>query len=463
MVILGSKIFSTGSVEIKGVFVSREHRRGEMKGKTLWRLGYSCSRHLRSDLVGFSIGLLQGCVEFLRSVSECKVVGRCTTENLFTLVQETISRRSSGSDSVDVLLQADLRSVSQPLPSMPAWSHYGVSSTEPSHRLFLLLQQLKYIKKIRERWEKFLSRVSLSLHPLNPSAAANSDLSRGGRRFPISGHRGWWARHSVQAALLSFSPPCTVLLVLMELFHRIFAVCARIWVRSEIRDPIEPLKGRYFHAPASSSRSSRSSLSVRPKLGSGFVDVLLQWSSGSEPAASVDACLEPLRAAANSDLSRCGRRFPISGHRGWWARHSVQAALLSFSPPCTVLLVLMELFHRIFVVCARIWVRSEIRDPIEPLKGRYRHAPASSSRSSRSPLSVRPKPQVYTSSSVEIARVWFCRRPPPVELREVSQPPPSMPAWSHFGECSTDPTLQLFFLSQQVCSGLSNKVLVRDP
>ncbi|KAF3543654.1 hypothetical protein DY000_02003515 [Brassica cretica] len=179
----------------------------------------------------------------------------------------------------------------------------------------------------------------------------------------------------------------------------------------------------------------------------------------------VSLSLHPLNssAAANSDLSRCGRRFPISGHRGWWARHSVQAALLSFSPPCTVLLVLMELFHRIFVVCARIWVRSEIRDPIEPLKGRYRHAPASSSRSSRSPLSVRPKPQVYTSSSVEIARVWFCRRPPPVELREVSQPPPSMPAWSHFGECSTDPTLQLFFLSQQVCSGLSNKVLVRDP
>ncbi|KAF2611857.1 hypothetical protein F2Q70_00009523 [Brassica cretica] len=207
----------------------------------------------------------------------------------------------------------------------------------------LISQELKYIKKIRERWEKFLSRVSLSLHPLNPSAAANSDLSRGGRRFPISGHRGWWARHSVQAALLSFSPPCTVLLVLMELFHRIFAVCARIWVRSEIRDPIEPLKGRYFHAPASSSRSSRSSLSVRPKLGSGFVDVLLQWSSGSEPAASVDACLEPLRGAPG-----------------------------------------------------------------------------------------------------------------------VSQPPPSMPAWSHFGECSTDPTLQLFFLSQQVCSGLSNKGLVRD-
>ncbi|KAH0845294.1 hypothetical protein HID58_091844 [Brassica napus] len=47
----------------------------------------------------------------------------------------------------------------------------------------------------------------------------------------------------------------------------------------------------------------------------------------------------------------------------------------------------------------------------------------------------------------------FCRRPPPVELRGVSQPPPSMPAWSHFGECSTDPTLRLFLLSQQVCSG----------
>ncbi|WZZ75549.1 hypothetical protein YC2023_086919 [Brassica napus] len=45
----------------------------------------------------------------------------------------------------------------------------------------------------------------------------------------------------------------------------VVAFCARIWVRSEIRDPPEPLKGRYHHAPASSSRSSRSPLSVRPK------------------------------------------------------------------------------------------------------------------------------------------------------------------------------------------------------
>ncbi|KAF3557514.1 hypothetical protein F2Q69_00010243 [Brassica cretica] len=56
-------------------------------------------------------------------------------------------------------------------------------------------------------------------------------------------------------------------------------------------------------------------------------------------------------------------------------------------------------------------------------------------------------------SSVEIVRVWFCRRPPPVELWGVSQPPPSMPAWSHFGECLTDPTHRLFLLPQQVCSG----------
>ncbi|KAJ4867769.1 hypothetical protein Rs2_50685 [Raphanus sativus] len=53
--------------------------------------------------------------------------------------------------------------------------------------------------------------------------------------------------------------------------------------------------------------------------------------------------------------------------------------------------VLNALDLPVVVVCVRIWIRSEIRDPPEPLKGRYHHVPASSSRSSRPPLPVSPR------------------------------------------------------------------------
>ncbi|KAF2572347.1 hypothetical protein F2Q70_00001719 [Brassica cretica] len=123
-------------------------------------------------------------------------------------------------------------------------------------------------------WYKYFKRevreISLqSLSPFaspNPSAATNSDFSRGGRRFLISGHRGWWARRSSRfTSKLNTGEVRRIGGPLDALDLPVVAVCARIWVRSEIRDPPEPLKGRYHHAPASSSRSSLSSLSVRPK------------------------------------------------------------------------------------------------------------------------------------------------------------------------------------------------------
>lgn len=124
MVILGSRRYSTGSVEIKGVFVfsgtpARRDEREDLRVLWFFPVVAICARiWVRSEIRDSAEPLMRRCrhapalsshsswsilsacskvvVELLRSVSECKVVGRRTTEDLFPVVLEIASRLSSG-------------------------------------------------------------------------------------------------------------------------------------------------------------------------------------------------------------------------------------------------------------------------------------------------------------------------------------------------------------------------------
>ncbi|KAL0826059.1 hypothetical protein Bca101_049736 [Brassica carinata] len=125
--------------------ISGKTGEGEMIRRTLGCHRSRCSRRLRSDL------------ELLRSVSECKLpastsrVLRTTLFGGFICFKAKLSLIHVVPLALDRNLSfiysskatVELWDVSQPPPSMPAWSHFGECSTDPTHRLFLLPQQFK--------------------------------------------------------------------------------------------------------------------------------------------------------------------------------------------------------------------------------------------------------------------------------------------------------------------------------